>query len=60
MYICVREYVRTDHFLLLYLSQSHHTALHLASGIGHHDIVPLLLQGKADVNRLDKVRVVYI
>ena len=60
MFICVREYVSTDHFLFSYLSQWQHTALHLASEIGHHETVQLLLQGKADVNRLDKVRVVYI
>ena len=35
MYICVREYVSTDHFLFLY----HHTALHLASERGHHETV---------------------
>ena len=47
-------------FLFSYLSQSQHTALHLASEIGHREIVPLLLQAKADVNSLDGVRVVYI
>ena len=58
MFICVREYVSTDHFLLLYLSQSHHTALHLASEGGHHETVQLLLKQKFDVNRLDKVRMI--
>ena len=58
MYICVQEYVSTDHFLFSYLSQSHHTALHLASERGHHETVQLLLKQKSDVNRLDKVRMI--
>ena len=60
MYICVGEYVSTDHFLFSYLSQGLYTALHLASERGHHETVQLLLKQKSDVNRLDKVRVVYI
>ena len=56
MYICVHDYVSTDHFLFSYLSQSHHTALHLASERGHHETVQLLLKQKFDNNRLDKVR----
>ena len=58
MYICVCEYVSTDHFLFSYLSQSHHTALHLASERGHHETVQLLLKQKSDVNRLDNVRMI--
>ena len=50
----------TDHFLLPCLSQWQLTALHWASERGHHEIVQLLIEGKPDVNRLDKVRVVYI
>ena len=60
VYLFVFEYVSTDHFLFSYLSQNHHTALHLASQEGYNETVQLLLQQSADVNRLDRVRVVYI
>ena len=50
----------TDHFLLPCLSQGQRTALHLASERGHHEIVQLLVEAGADVNRRQWVRVVYI
>ena len=50
----------TDHFLLPCLSQIQDTALHWASRSKHHEIVQLLIEAGADVNRLDVVRVVYI
>ena len=60
MYVCPFICVRICDFLFPCLSQSQHTALHWASEGGHHEIVQLLIEGKADVNRLDLVRVVYI
>ena len=52
--------MRTDHFLLPCLSQVQDTALHWASRREHHEIVQLLIEAGADVNRLGQVRVVYI
>ena len=50
----------TYDFLFSYLSQSERTALHWASQRGHHETVSLLLEANADIDRLDKVKVVYI
>ena len=50
----------TDHFLLSCLSQVQGTALHWASQRGHHEIVQLLIEAGADVNRLDEVSCVHL
>ena len=43
-----------------YLSQNQQTALDVASFIGHHKTVQLLLERGADPNRQDMVKDVYI
>ena len=63
MYVCgfVCDCVSPPNFTFTYLSQyCQRTALDWASERGHHEIVQLLIEVGADVNRLDVVRVVYI
>ena len=50
LYVCI----------LYYLSQSKRTALHYASGGGHHDTVRVLLERGADPNTHDKVSGVWL
>ena len=57
----IYERFSTDGSLFRHLSQfRQQTALHMAVEKGYHEIVQLLMEGRADPNKQDRVRAVYI
>ena len=55
VYIRSTVHVHCCSLVLFYSSQDQKTALHYASGGGHHDTVRVLLERGADPNTRDKV-----